>query len=140
MLKQDLPPTASLVIGGAILWLVIGLGVGILSATRARSLFDRVSTVGVLVGLSMPVFVVGELLILLVFVPLNEHGFTWIQAGYAGLARARPVGGAHDAAVDHPRGRPGRRLHPADPRLSCSRRSARTTSGPPGPRACPSAG
>jgi peptide/nickel transport system permease protein len=84
MLKQDLPPTGSLVLGGVILWLVAGLTVGIISATKARSLFDRFSTVAVLIGLSMPVFVIGELLILVVFVPLNEHGFHWIQTGYSG--------------------------------------------------------
>ena len=84
ILKQDLPPTASLVFGGMILWLVAGLTVGIISATRARSLFDRFSAVGVLVGISMPTFVVGELLLLIVFVPLNQHGFHWIQDQYAG--------------------------------------------------------
>ena len=84
MLKQDLPPTGSLVLGGVILWLFAGLTVGIISATKARSLFDRFSTVAVLIGLSMPVFVIGELLILVVFVPLNEHGFHWIQTGYSG--------------------------------------------------------
>jgi len=87
MLKQDLPPTISLVIGATILWLVFGLGIGILSATRARSLFDRVASVGVLVGLSMPVFVTGELLILVVFQPLYSHGFHWINTGYAGISQ-----------------------------------------------------
>ena len=86
MLKQDLPPTISLVIGGVILWLVVGLAVGIISATRARSVFDRVSSVAVLVGISMPVFVIGELLILFVFVPLQRHGFTWINTGYSGIS------------------------------------------------------
>jgi peptide/nickel transport system permease protein len=85
MLKQDLPPTVSLVIGGTILWLVVGLTVGVISATRARSLFDRVSSVLVLIGLSMPVFVIGELLIWLVFQPLYSHGFTWINTGYSGI-------------------------------------------------------
>ena len=85
MLKQDLPPTISLVIGATILWLIFGLGVGILSATRARSLFDRMASVGVLVGLSLPVFVIGELLILVVFQPLYSHGFHWINTGYAGI-------------------------------------------------------
>ena len=83
-LRQDLPPTASLVVGGTILWLIVGLSIGILSATRARSLFDRLSTVGVLIGLSMPQFVIGEFLLLVVFVPLNQHGFHWIQDQYAG--------------------------------------------------------
>jgi peptide/nickel transport system permease protein len=85
MLKQDLPPTISLVIGATVLWLVFGLGVGIISATRARSLFDRVASVGVLIGLSLPVFVTGELLILLVFQPLYTHGFHWINTGYVGI-------------------------------------------------------
>jgi ABC-type dipeptide/oligopeptide/nickel transport system permease component len=108
MLKQDLPPTISLVIGATLLWLIVGLGVGVISATRARSLFDRVSTFGVLVGLSMPAFVIGELLIGFVFQPLYSHGFHFFNTG----CRA----------------------------VSCSRRSARTTSAPPGPRACRSAG
>jgi peptide/nickel transport system permease protein len=84
MVRQDLPPTASLLVGGLVLWLVVGLAVGIISATRARSLFDRVSNVGVLIGLSMPTFVIGELLILYIFVPLNEHGIKFIDTGYAG--------------------------------------------------------
>jgi peptide/nickel transport system permease protein len=86
ILSQDLPITASVVVGAMLLWLIVGLGVGIISATRARSLFDRVSTVGVLAGISMPVFVLGELLILFVFLPLNQHGITWISTGYAGLS------------------------------------------------------
>jgi peptide/nickel transport system permease protein len=85
MLKQDLPPTVSLVIGGVILWLIVGLGAGIISATRARSLFDRVTSVLVLVGLSMPVFVVGEILIVYIFQPLYSGGFHWINTGYAGI-------------------------------------------------------
>jgi peptide/nickel transport system permease protein len=84
MIKQDLPPTASVVIGGVILWLIVGLGVGILSATKARSIFDRVSAIGVLVGLSLPTFVIGEFLLLVIFVPLNQHGFHWVQDQYSG--------------------------------------------------------
>jgi len=83
IIKQDLPPTISLVIGGMVLWLIAGLAVGILSATRARSLFDRFATVGVLAGLSAPTFVVGELLIIFVFVQLNNHGVSFIQTGYS---------------------------------------------------------
>ena len=95
VLKQDLPPTLSLVFGGVILWLVAGLTVGIISATRARSLFDRFSTVGVLIGLSMPVFVIGELLILFVFVPLNQHGVHWIQTGYSGPSQGLSTWSGH---------------------------------------------
>jgi len=95
ILKQDLPPTISLVVGGLILWLVVGLSVGIISATRARSLFDRFSSVAVLVGLSMPVFVIGELLVLVVFVPLNQHGFHWIQTGYSGPSQGLGTWSGH---------------------------------------------
>src|SRR5215469_7571857 len=87
IIAQDLPITASVVVGAVVLWLVVGLTVGIVSATRPRSAFDRASTVGVLAGLSMPTFVLGELLIIIVFVPLNQHGFSWIQTGYAPLSQ-----------------------------------------------------
>jgi peptide/nickel transport system permease protein len=84
IIAQDLPRTASVVAGGTVLWLIAGLGVGILSATRARSLFDRLSTVGVLAGISLPTFVLGQLLLLAVFLQLNKHGIAFIQNGYAG--------------------------------------------------------
>ena len=87
IIKQALPATISVVIGGVLLWLIVGLGTGILSATRARSLFDRVATVGVLAGVSAPTFVVGELLIVGIFVQLNEHGVSWIQTGYAPITQ-----------------------------------------------------
>jgi peptide/nickel transport system permease protein len=95
ILSQDLPRTASLVAGGVVLWLVVGIGVGILSATRARGLFDRVATVGVLAGLSLPTFVLGQLLLLGVFLQLNKHGFTWIQDGYAGPSQGLSTWAGH---------------------------------------------
>jgi peptide/nickel transport system permease protein len=49
---QAAPVTASLVFGGAILWLGAALLVGIFSALRPRSLFDRVGMVLVLIGVS----------------------------------------------------------------------------------------
>ena len=88
ILKQALPATVSVVVGGVLLWLVVGLGAGILSATRPRSLFDRAATVGVLAGVSAPTFVVGELLIIAVFVQLNDHGITFIQTGYTPISQS----------------------------------------------------
>jgi peptide/nickel transport system permease protein len=86
ILARDIPRTLSVVVGGVALWLIVGIAVGVLSATRARSLFDRMSTVGVLAGISMPTFVLGELLLAYIFVPLNTHGITWVNTGYAGLS------------------------------------------------------
>src|SRR5258707_8106212 len=82
MLRADLPPTLSLIIGGAILWIIAGIGFGVLSATRARSLLDRVTTTGVLIGYSMPTFVLGGLLLFLVFFELSKVGILWFQPGY----------------------------------------------------------
>ena len=46
------PVTASLVFGGAVLWLMISIPIGILSALRPRSLLDRISMTFVLIGIS----------------------------------------------------------------------------------------
>ena len=46
------PVTASLVFGGALLWMLIALPIGVLSALRPRSLLDRTAMVFVLIGIS----------------------------------------------------------------------------------------
>ncbi|MDQ3992985.1 MAG: ABC transporter permease [Actinomycetota bacterium] len=46
------PVTASLIIGGAILWMLLAIPLGILSGLRPRSLLDRAGMVFVLVGIS----------------------------------------------------------------------------------------
>jgi peptide/nickel transport system permease protein len=56
------PVTASLVLGGAVLWLLIALPIGILSALRPRSLLDRASMVFVLIGISSSPIWIGLIL------------------------------------------------------------------------------
>jgi peptide/nickel transport system permease protein len=51
-LGDAIPVTAALVIGGALMWLMIALPVGILSALRPRSLLDRIAVIFVLIGVS----------------------------------------------------------------------------------------
>ena len=51
-LKRAAPVTLSLVVGGVLVWLLISVPLGILSALRPRSLLDRGSTVFVTIGLS----------------------------------------------------------------------------------------
>src|SRR3989440_7942413 len=46
------PVTASLVLGGAVFWMLLALPIGILSALRPRSLLDRASMTFVLIGIS----------------------------------------------------------------------------------------
>ncbi len=54
-----LPATISLTVGAAIIWLVLGLAVGTVSAVRRRSKFDRAAMGGALVGISAPVYWLG---------------------------------------------------------------------------------
>jgi peptide/nickel transport system permease protein len=59
LIVNRLPATVSLVIGGAVLWLVAGLTIGIVSALRPRSPLDRVSMGTALVFVSAPEYWLG---------------------------------------------------------------------------------
>ena len=52
IIGKDAPVTASLVFGGAVLWLALSIPIGILSALRPRSIMDRITMGLVLVGIS----------------------------------------------------------------------------------------
>jgi peptide/nickel transport system permease protein len=54
-----LPATASLALGAAVLWLVSGISVGIISAVKSRTLIDRVTMGAALVAISAPVYWLG---------------------------------------------------------------------------------
>lgn len=58
---RGIPRSFSLTIGAAIIWLVIGVALGLFTATRAGHWTDRLVTVLALVGISMPVFWLGAL-------------------------------------------------------------------------------
>ena len=62
IVKAAAPITISLVIGGAILWMLIALPIGILSALRPRSLLDRGAMIFVLIGISAHPVWIGLLL------------------------------------------------------------------------------
>src|SRR6202012_2091711 len=54
-----LPVTISLAIGAAVLWLVGGVTIGVISALRRGSFFDRFSMAVALAGVSLPIFFTG---------------------------------------------------------------------------------
>jgi peptide/nickel transport system permease protein len=54
-----LPATISLTVGAAVIWLIIGITVGTISAVRSRTLIDRFSMGGALIGISAPVYWLG---------------------------------------------------------------------------------
>jgi peptide/nickel transport system permease protein len=65
LIFNRIPATLSLVLGGALLWLVSGITIGIISARRAGSLIDRGSMGGALVLLSAPEYWLGLIVLYL---------------------------------------------------------------------------
>jgi peptide/nickel transport system permease protein len=61
LIFDRLPATISLTVGAAVVWLMIGLSVGTLSAVRRRSFFDRAAMGAALVAISAPVYWLGLL-------------------------------------------------------------------------------
>jgi peptide/nickel transport system permease protein len=53
------PVTFSLAIGASVIWLVTGVSIGVLSALRRGSFFDRGAMIFALAGVSMPIFWTG---------------------------------------------------------------------------------
>ena len=72
-----LPVTLSLAAGAAILWLIVGVSVGVLSALRRGTLFDRLSMGVALAGVSLPIFFTG--LISLELFVYSWHVFPSVQ-------------------------------------------------------------
>jgi peptide/nickel transport system permease protein len=86
IIKQDFPVTASVAIGGAVIWLFIGITSGVLAATRPRTFADRTVTAFSLFFYSMPTFLLGELFLLILFYRAHLAGFTFFPAsGYVSL-------------------------------------------------------
>jgi peptide/nickel transport system permease protein len=60
-LLDRLPATISLTVGAAVVWLTVGISVGIISAVRSRSLLDRATMGAALIAISAPVYWLGLL-------------------------------------------------------------------------------
>ncbi|MFJ1974139.1 ABC transporter permease [Streptomyces sp. NPDC087903] len=55
-ITERIPVTLSLAVGAAIIWLVSGVSIGVLSALKRGSVFDRLSMGIALAGVSLPIF------------------------------------------------------------------------------------
>jgi len=85
LILDRLPATISLVIGGAIVWLVTGVGIGVLSAVRARTRLDRASMGGALVFVSAPEYWLGLIALYLFATDIGQvHVFPG-AGSYVGL-------------------------------------------------------
>ncbi|KUN81907.1 ABC transporter permease [Streptomyces bungoensis] len=86
-LTSRLPVTLSLAVGAAVMWLVSGVVVGVISALKPRSVFDRTFMGVALAGVSLPMFFTGSLAILLftyqwpifgrTYVPFTDNPAQW---------------------------------------------------------------
>ncbi|MBH1935691.1 ABC transporter permease [Streptomyces sp. AV19] len=88
LIVQRLPATASLAAGAMVLWLVIGIGSGLLSVLRRGGVTERVLTWITLAGTATPVFISGIGLLMLfcaylewlpfpTYVPLTDDPEQW---------------------------------------------------------------
>jgi peptide/nickel transport system permease protein len=66
--------TVSLALGGAVLWLAIGITTGVLAATHPRSLIDKGATFFAVFFYSMPTFLLGLILLYFLFFQLHLAG------------------------------------------------------------------
>ncbi|MFD0783008.1 ABC transporter permease [Micromonospora azadirachtae] len=89
LIVDRFPVTFSIAIGAAVLWLIIGVGAGVLSAVRRGGAIDRTAMTLSTVGVSAPSYLVGLLGILLFgftlnivpvtgYVPLTENPVQWL--------------------------------------------------------------
>lgn len=74
IIKQAFPITFWLAVGASVIWLAIGVLSGVLSAVRRKTVIDRAVTTFALFFYSMPTFVLGLLLLFLVYYQLAKRG------------------------------------------------------------------
>ena len=85
------PKTLSLTFGAMVLWLLIGIPVGVLSALRPGSVWDRLALVATLVGISAPAYWIG-----LVFLRVFADRLGWFPLGdYTEMAQGGVGAWAH---------------------------------------------
>ena len=80
MLKEALPVTINLAIGAFVIWMVVGVGLGLIAAKFRGRYPDTLSSVFVLLGTSLPTFVTGLFFLIYVtikwkIVPLSLSGY-----------------------------------------------------------------
>jgi peptide/nickel transport system permease protein len=74
VLWEALPVTLSLTLFAAVIWIVVSIPIGVLSALRTRSIFDRITMFFVLLGQALPIYYFGLLaLYFLAYLPSSNE-------------------------------------------------------------------
>jgi peptide/nickel transport system permease protein len=81
MIIERFPVTLSLAVGASIIWLIFGVAVGVLSALRRGSFFDRAAMLVALAGVSMPIFWTG-----LMSLSIFSYQLGWTPPGASYIA------------------------------------------------------
>jgi peptide/nickel transport system permease protein len=68
---EKAPRTLSLIAGAAVIWLLLGIAIGVISAVKRRSIFDRAAMGFALFGISAPVFWLGLMALFLFWFKLD---------------------------------------------------------------------
>ncbi len=87
---RRLPPTIGLALGASVLWLLLGCTIGVISALKRRTIWDRASMIGALAGVSMPVFWIGLIAVFFFdsrlqiydtgsYVPVSQNPIQWLS-------------------------------------------------------------
>ena len=80
------PVTFSLVFGAAVIWIVFSVLIGLLTVVLKGTIWDPLLMVLALIGISMPVFWLGEVVNLVTQDRLHSSVFSWVPPlGYTGL-------------------------------------------------------
>ncbi len=81
-IERGIPRTLSLAVGAALIWLAVGVTIGVISGVQQGRWLDRVLTALALSGVSIPIFWLGAVLLyLLTFRYHSWAVFAWIPAG-----------------------------------------------------------
>ncbi|HSV30563.1 MAG TPA: nickel ABC transporter permease [Atribacteraceae bacterium] len=78
-LRERFPNTVQLAVAAMVIATLVGVGAGIISATKRYSLFDNVSMIGALIGVAAPVFWLGAMFQIFFSVRLG-----WLPSGGMG--------------------------------------------------------
>ena len=88
-LFSTIPATLSLVIGAAIIWLALGIFLGIRAASSKRKWIDPLISVLGIIGVSLPVYWLGEVVNLITQSKLHSSVFKWLPpVGYVGITES----------------------------------------------------